>query len=168
MKVKETIAFIGEADKISSDLIQKLAARNYPLVLVAKEGNHFEELSAQIVNRIPGADMETIHCEREGCWEADVIVLNNLKDLSAGLAEKIKEVTNQKILVYFLHEEEQSTSTEKLKHFQQSLPNAEWVQVVFDVVSNEMHITGAEETTALMENIFNQAGYKTRPLKTTG
>lgn len=166
MKVRETIAFVGEADTTCSRLIQKLAAENYPVVLVAKEGNHFENLSGKILNLLPEADIETINCEREGCWEADIIVFNNWGNFSAGLPEKIKEVTNKKILVYFLKKEAQSASTDKLKIFQQTLPNTEWVQVVFDPVSNKMHLTGADEAIAVIEDILNQAGYSTSVLKT--
>lgn len=165
MKVKETIAFIGEANQICSDLIQKLAANNYPLVLVTKEGNHFEDLFRQILNHIPDADVETISCAHEGCWEADIIVFDNL-NFDPGFSEKIKEVTNQKILVYFLNKENQSSILmEEIKSFRQLLPNTEWVEVIFDPVSEEMHITGADEATGIIENIFNQAGYTTNLLK---
>lgn len=155
MKVKETIAFIGETDEICSDLIQKLAAENYPLVLVAKEGNHFEKLSGQILNHKPDADIETIHCEREGCWEADVIVLTHAANPDPKLLEKIKEVVNQKILVYILNEKDRGPLTEEeITISKQILTNTEVVQVIADPVSKEMDISGTDEATTSIENIF--------------
>lgn len=167
MKVKETIAFIGEADDVCSQLIQRLAAENYPLVLVAKENNHFGEASRQILSRIPEADIEVIGCEKEGCWEADIILLNQLRDLDSGLPEKIMEVANQKILVYFSNAHDRPVPFQKLQTFRQLLPNTEWVRAVFDPVSSEIQVTGEEETAAVVEDIFKQAGYTTSLLKAT-
>lgn len=162
MKVKETIAFIGEADEICGELIQKLAASNYPLVLVSKGRGHFEDLSTKILNDIRGADVEAISCEREGCWEADIVVFNRLRAGDLQLAEKIREVTNQKILVCLLNTEDQlSTSKEDVKTFREMLPNAQWVEVVFDSVSGRMYITGVNEASTIVTHIFCQAGYRT-------
>lgn len=159
MKVKETIAFIGEADKTCNQLIERLAAEKYPLVLVAKEGNPFEELSGKILNRVPDADIEVITCEREGCWEADVIVFDSSVDFNSDLIEKIKEVTNQKILVYVLKKTGESDSTDGFKSFQQLLPNTQWVQLAIDPVSHDIHIAGDEVAKAAAEKIFNPEVY---------
>jgi hypothetical protein len=162
MKVKETIAFIGEADETCAELIQKLASGNYPLVLVTKGKDHFEGLSKKILNDVPEADVETINCEREGCWEADIIVFNRLRADDLNLAEKIREVTNQKTLVCLLNKEDQlSTSEKEVKTFREALPNAQWVQVVFDPVAGRMYITGANDVSAIVAHIFYQVGYRT-------
>lgn len=159
MKVKETIAFIGEADKTCNQLIERLAAENYPLVLVAKEGNHFEELSGQILNRVPEADIEVINCEREGCWEADVIVFDSSVDFNTALVGKIKEVTNQKILIYVLDKTGQPDSINAFKSFQQLLPTTQWVQLTIDPVSHDIQIAGDEKAKAAAEKIFNPEVY---------
>jgi hypothetical protein len=169
MKVKETIVFIAETDEFCSQLIQNLAAENYPLVLVSAESNHFEDLALKIKERMPEADIENIQCAREGCWEADVIVIGNAINPGAPLLEKIKEVASHKILVC-LSTEGNSTSfpAGRLKDIQQLLPNTEVVQVIADPVSGEMQITGTEAPAAVIENIFNRAGYAGKRLQVTG
>ena len=167
MKVKETIAFIGETDEVCSQLIQKLAAENYPLVLVTREGNYFGDLTRQILGRIPDADIEMIDCVREGCWEADVIVLRNRASLDTELSEKIREVASRKILVCLLDAGD-PISFPALKNMQQLLPNTEVIQVIADPASREMQIAGAEAPAAVIENIFNRAGYASKLWQVTG
>lgn len=161
MKVKETIAFIGEADDICSQLIEELAGKNYPLVLVAKDDNHFDDLAEKIRKQIPEADIETIPCEREGCWEADIIFFNHFQPFDAGLPEKIKEVANQKILVYFLTVEEQQPADAAFRRFQKLLPNTDWVQVVLDGAARSIRMESKHMAVlSVIENIFITAGYR--------
>lgn len=166
MSVKETIAFLGGAGEACGQLARKLAAGNYPLVLVTKEGNHFDDLSGQILDDIPEADIEVLGCEREGCWEADIIILCNATAVDTGLTEKIKEVANRKILVYFSTEEARAISVENIRQLKRSLPNIKWVQAVFYPTNNEIQMTGEEDAVTLIENIFNRLGYRTGLLKT--
>ena len=165
MKVKETIAFIGEPDKTCNQLIQKLAKKNHPVVLVAKEENHFENLSRKILNHTPEADIEIVNCTREGCWEADIIILCEGTSIDSGLTEKMKEVANQKILVLLLNKEKQSSViTEEINKLRKDLPNTRLVQLIFNPVSKEMYLTGEDEAKSMVEDIFNRAGYTTSTL----
>ncbi len=167
MKVKETIAFIGDADK-SSALIQRLAAKDYPLVLVRQEGKHFEDLREKILSSAPEADIETIGCEREGCWEADIIVYSPTAVGNAERCEKIKEVANQKILVYLFNKEKESShAAEKIKNCGRLLPNTKTVLLVFDPVAGEIQIGGPDDAAGTVENIFRQTAYKVVRLETT-
>lgn len=160
------MAFIGEAEEPCCELIHRLAAAGYPLVLIAKEDMHFARLAEDILDRLPQADIETIDCVKEACWEADVVVFNDLKSFDAELLEKVKAVVNQKILVYFLKQANQSSILlEKRKGVRRSLSNAVWVQVIFDGGSGELHIGGDENAAAIVEGILDQAGYKTTPLE---
>lgn len=162
MKVKETIAFIGAATETSDDLIRKLASVDYPLVLVAKDDNQYPALSAQILRELPNADVEVVDCAREGCWEADIIVLITTSKTDEELLEKIKEVANQKVMAFFSGSEESGAfATGDIETCSRLLPNTAVVKVMAHPASREMQIAGAEKAIAAIVPIFGEAGFKT-------
>src|SRR5690348_4476563 len=95
MKVKETIAFIGEVDEQVDGVITKLVKAGHPLVLINKPASP----SVQMQKKFPTADVEMIDCEKDACWEADIILLANMASPGKILLEKIRTVATQKILI---------------------------------------------------------------------
>ncbi|MBS1738752.1 MAG: hypothetical protein JSS98_19400 [Bacteroidetes bacterium] len=161
MKVRETMAFVGEPVAAPNMLIERLAASYYPLVLVANDSNHIETLSKRLFEQTPNADVEVLECAKEGCWEADIIVLNDILSVNDGLIEKIKAVANQKIVVYLIREEEQSPSMiEAVGQLQHRLSNTIGVQLILDSETKEFHIAGNKEATSIIENILNAIGFR--------
>jgi hypothetical protein len=162
MKVKETIAFIGKADDSSSSLIRKLARKNYPLVLVTKDDPDLVKLSGQILDETPQADVEIIDCVKEGCWEADVIVLANAVTPEPEWVENIKAVATQKILVYLSFTEKDATyPVEMTKALRRLMPHSKVVQARLNPVSQVVDITGEEGAVATVIDIFSNTDYKT-------
>lgn len=155
------MAFVGEPVAAPNMLIERLAASYYPLVLVANESNHIETLSKRLFEQTPNADVEVLECAKEGCWEADIIVLNDILSVNDGLIEKIKAVANQKIVVYLIREEEQSPSMiEAVAQLQHRLSNTIGVQLLLNSETKEFHIVGNKEATSIIENILNEIGFR--------
>ena len=99
MKVKETIAFIGKADETSTGLIERLAERQYPVILVDSGNSGFGEVSLGILDHDPTADVAVVECAREGCWEADVIILTEGFIPDPEMLERVRTVATQKTVI---------------------------------------------------------------------
>jgi hypothetical protein len=101
MAAKKTVAIIASTEQKTSAVVDKLLGEPYRLLLLEKEPNQLAQLSAKIQVKHPALEFEVVNCLRDGCWEADVIIL----DVSCGeqkeVAELIKEVATQKPVVNF-------------------------------------------------------------------
>ena len=101
MAAKRTVAIITSTEQKTSAVVNKFSGEDYRLLLLEKEPNQLSELSTEIKLKHPALEFEVVNCLRDGCWEADVIIL----DVSCGeqkeVAELIKEVAIQKPVVNF-------------------------------------------------------------------
>jgi len=71
----------------------------------------------------PGAQVEIVDCVKEGCWEADIIVLAIASHEMEEVIEKIREVATQKIVLIILnHEDDSSLSFIKAQELKRLLP----------------------------------------------
>jgi 8-hydroxy-5-deazaflavin:NADPH oxidoreductase len=105
MAAKKTIAIIASTEQKVSAIVNKLYLENYRLLLLSKCADQFNELSTEVQSKYPGAEFEVIDCMREGCWEADIIILDISCSEQKEVAELIKEVATQKIVVSFVENE---------------------------------------------------------------
>lgn len=101
MALKKTIAIIASSNKKATAIVSKIFLKNYRLLLLSKYENQFEQLSGQLQLEHPGAEFELIDCMKDGCWEADIIILDIPRHEEKVVAELIKEVATQKIVVSF-------------------------------------------------------------------
>ncbi len=99
MKTKQTIAIIGATGNMGSAISRSLARGNYRLLLKATQQRDLEKLSKEIKDKIPSADIEPMACPTEASWEADIIILAVPFEAEMEIAEKIREVSNQKIVI---------------------------------------------------------------------
>jgi len=90
--VKQTIAWIGNNNR-EEDTLWKLAER-YRLLLVRKKG----EPPIPIFEQKTGLEVEMIDCAKDGCWEADIIVLAE-EGMQEDLLTRISEVAIQKTVL---------------------------------------------------------------------
>lgn len=101
MAAKKTIAIIASTEQKTSTIVNKFLVENYRLLLLEKEPNQLNELSAEIKLKHPSLEFEIVNCLKDGCWEADIIIL----DVSCGeqkeVAELIKDVATQKPVISF-------------------------------------------------------------------
>ncbi|NTS42953.1 NAD(P)-binding domain-containing protein [Flavisolibacter sp. BT320] len=99
MQTKQTIAIIGATGSMGSALAKSLAKGNYRLLLKSNKAEALKELVAEIKKETPAADIEGMACPREAGWEADVIIPAVPFEAQAEVAERIREVANQKIVI---------------------------------------------------------------------
>ena len=99
MKTKQTIAVIGASGNMGSAISKSLSKGNYRLLLFSNEKEKIEALVNEIKNSHAAADLEALECPTDASWEADVIILAVPFQAEKELAEKIREVANQKIVI---------------------------------------------------------------------
>jgi 8-hydroxy-5-deazaflavin:NADPH oxidoreductase len=99
MQTKQTIAIIGATGSMGSAISKSLAKGNYRLLLKAGNQDEIDQLIDEIVKTTPQAEVEGIACSKEACWEADIIIAAVPYSAEAEVAERIREVANQKIVI---------------------------------------------------------------------
>ena len=105
MAAKKTVAIIASANEKAAAIVNKLSLENSRLLVVSKQANQFIELSTDIKSRQPNLELDVIDCMKDGCWEADIIILDIPYDEETEVAALIKEVSTQKIVVSFSENE---------------------------------------------------------------
>src|SRR6185312_2431618 len=142
MEAKKTIAIIASTEQKTTAVVDKFGAENYRLLLLQKESNQLSNVSTEIKQKYPALEFEVIDCLKDGCWEADIIVL----DISCGeqkeVAELIREVATQKPVISF--------SDHENIELENSLKYSKVVTVVKTYDSNDVSLCGKNRA-ALME-----------------
>ena len=99
MKTKQTIAVIGASGNMGSAISKSLSKGNYRLLLCSDSKGKIETIVHDIKSNNPNADVEVIDCSTQASWEADIIITAVPYATEKEVAEKIKEVANQKIVI---------------------------------------------------------------------
>jgi NADPH-dependent F420 reductase len=99
MQTKQTITIIGAAGNMGAAISKSLSKGNYRLLLNARDQEKVQSLANEIRNVSPSADVEEIDCNYNACWEADIIITAVPYQAQKEVAEKIREVANQKIVI---------------------------------------------------------------------
>ena len=95
----QTIAIIGASGSMGAAISKSLAKGNYRLLLCATQQEKAQAVVDDIKNSHPAATVEAIDCSREASWEADIIVVAVPYAAEKEVAQKIREVANQKIVI---------------------------------------------------------------------
>lgn len=162
--VKQTIAIVGAEGKTGSVFALGLIQLNlYRLLLLSEDDGGLDNLSRQILLLNPGADIELISCLKDGCWEADLIIVDVPHAFIQEVADKIREVSTQKIVFAILKNENNILSpVPAAQEWQQSLPNAKVVVAVNDLNTTEMVIAGNDRESVLtIAGITKKLGFQT-------
>lgn len=112
--MKQTIAWIG-GDNHQGDILMKLAG-HYRLLWVRT----IKEQQTGVFHEFSRSEVEIVDCAKEGCWEADIIVLTG-EGLADDLLGKIRDVATQKI-VLFVTGDDKDGQEEKLARIRETLP----------------------------------------------
>ena len=99
MQTKQTIAVIGATGNMGSAISKTLSKGNYRLLLGANDQKKLETLINEIRSVNASAEVEGINCPIDASWEADIIIAAVPFQAEKEVAEKIKEVANQKIVI---------------------------------------------------------------------
>jgi hypothetical protein len=101
MRTKQIIAVIGATGSMGAALSKNISRGNYKLLLSARDFNKAKLVVKDIQLFNPLADVEAIDCSVNASWEADIIILAVPFHAEKEIAEKIREVANQKIVISF-------------------------------------------------------------------
>ena len=155
MSVKKTIAIVGATEKTGREIASQFMQADYRLLLVSNNKDQLDYLSKSIKDKKPKAEIDSIDCVKDGCWEADIIILAIPFHEEEMVAEMMKEVATQKIVVS-LSDDENTNGT-----LQQLLPYSRLVKVSGSINSKNIFISGDdEEANEEVSTIFKQAGYQ--------
>lgn len=99
MKIKQTIAVIGATGNMGSAISKSLSNGNYRLLLKASNEQELDALVKEIETKNAEADVKAAVCPAEASWEADIIILAVPFGAENELANKIRDVANQKIVI---------------------------------------------------------------------
>lgn len=99
MQTKQTIAIIGATGNMGSAISKSLSKGNYRLLLKAENQEDLDSLIKEIKSKDQKADVEGAVCPEDAGWEADIIILAVPFDAEKEIAEKIRAVANQKIVI---------------------------------------------------------------------
>jgi len=135
LHTKQTIAIIGAGGNMGSAIAKGMAGGNYRLLLFDKEPKQLGSLNSEILKIHPEADLERMDCPHESSWEADIIVLAVPHGAEKQLAEKIREVATQKIVISIANPIDEDISelitdpdSSAAEELQQWLPNSKVVK----------------------------------------
>ena len=151
-QVKKTVAIIGATEESGAAIVNKFTGSSYRLLLVEDEINQLSQIARSIKRNHLHAEVEIVDCAKEGCWEADIIILaipfRELKEI----AEKINEVVTQKIVVIISDEKESSLSFNQAQELQQLLPYSKIVTALYNPCSPESFIINDKENLKQFQN----------------
>src|SRR5690606_3553582 len=154
--VKKTIAILGDTGRLSTGLIEELMRQDLRLLFISENDSKHIELKEQLDEANTAAEVEFTSCEREGCWEADIIALTPMESFSKGLIQKIKAVATQKIVL----EISEYNKTSGKSDLAGLLPYSKVIEIQFNSPQKEFAVTGKdEESIYQVRSIFEKAGY---------
>lgn len=99
MASKKTIAIIGATGSMGSAIAKSLAKSNYRLLLFARDQEKVQQLINEIKSTDPNADIDCMGCPFDASWEADIIIPAVNYEVEKQVAESIKDVATQKIVI---------------------------------------------------------------------
>lgn len=144
MHTKQTIIIIGASSELGSFIAKGLSRGHYRLLLNDKDKVRLNELREEILEKNSCADAEAIDCSFEGCWEADIIIWAVSSGDEKEVADRIREVANQKIVVSF------NTNVEgNNEELQTLLPNSKVVNVAIKEFESSLQL-GEQQADALI------------------
>jgi 8-hydroxy-5-deazaflavin:NADPH oxidoreductase len=99
MATRKTIAIIGASGNMGSAIAKNLAKENYRLLLFANHKENVQQLINEIKKNHPFADVDGMSCPFDASWEADIIIPAVPYEVEKEVAQRIREVATQKIVV---------------------------------------------------------------------
>ncbi len=135
MRTKQTIAVIGASGSMGSAIAKGLSKGNYRLLLCSDNKGKIQEVHNNITSSNPSADVEIVDCSTQASWEADIIIAAVPYQAEKEVADRIREVANQKIVVSISNPLNEtyngmvtSPDTSAAEELQKLLPNSKVVK----------------------------------------
>ena len=154
MAQKKSIAIIGATEKNGQEIATQLSQGAYDLLLISNDKEALYHLSEKMKARPSKAEIYFIECVKDGCWEADIIILAVPHNEEKIVAKLMKEVATQKIIVDFSNEENAGNELSSI------LPYSKLVRISGNFSAKEIVIRADDEAVNKeISEIFIQAGY---------
>jgi NADPH-dependent F420 reductase len=99
MNTKQVVAVIGASGNMGSAIAKSLSKGNYRILLHASKTGALQPMVNEIKSNRFSSDVEVVDDDIEACWEADVIVLAIPYAAEKRVAERIRSVVNQKVVI---------------------------------------------------------------------
>jgi hypothetical protein len=96
---KPSIAIIGASGKMGTALSRSLTHAGYPVLLFGRDPEKIEGLRTNLLELNATANVECSTCAVDASWEADVIILAVPFAAEADVADRIRAVATQKIVI---------------------------------------------------------------------
>ncbi len=143
MRTKQTIAVIGATGNRGATISKNLSKGNYRLLLCSNEQKKVRALARQIKAENLSIEVEEMDCKVEASWEADVIILAVPFEAEKEVAEKIREMANQKIVISIANSLNNTYNglVSAAEELQKWLPNSKVVKA-FDTTLIDAFIVG--------------------------
>ena len=156
MMVTKTIAVIGDTGKFRPSLVKMAAEQQLRLLFVSHDVAQNEAAQEELKHLATSAEIEFIHCEKEGCWEADMIAFTYPETIDPKLLARIKDVATQKIVLVV---SDRDMQTQK-EDFQELLPHSQVVNLKIDAEEKKFVISGHNvEAVNEVEQFMKNGGY---------
>ncbi len=150
--MRKTITFLGDTAIFFPDVIEVLMKQDLRLLFVFEDEIQNLNFQSRLERTEAIAEIEFTSCERDGCWEADIIVITQPEKLTSTILEKIKEVATQKIVVIVASEEKESTIKFS---FRELLPFSKIVEIEVIAMKKEISFCSRDtEAKAEVQKIF--------------
>lgn len=146
MKTKQVIAVIGASGEMGSTIAKTISNGNYRILLQSSDTDKVLSLVDEIKSNKPFADVEPIDNLLEACWEADVIIIAVPYEEEKEVAEIIRKVTNQKIVISISNPLNNiyaglaaTSNTSAAEEMQRLLPHAKVIKAFNTVFANDLN-----------------------------
>lgn len=145
MATKKTIAVIGATGDMGCAFVKALANSDYRLLLMSRDKNKLGTVTANLKEKNPAADVDVVECEKEACWEADIVLMAVPYEAEREVAEKIREVTTQKVVIDVSNPINETydhlitaPGTSAAEELQKALPNSKVVKAFNTIFSTDI------------------------------
>jgi predicted dinucleotide-binding enzyme len=156
---KQIIAIAGAERKMGFLVAKKLLqAGQHHLLILSEGGDPTGKLNA-LFRLNPAADPEIVDCLKDGCWEADMIMLDIPFASIREAAEKIREVSTQKII--FVISGDPDEKADPAGEWRSLLPNAKTV-VALNLLNNAAMplSTPDEDSLCTINTVIKNLGFE--------
>lgn len=121
----KTIAILTGQEECPLELLKVLGEQKLQLLFVCSDQQRKLRLTKQFEELDTQAELDFISCEKEGCWEADVIILYQPAEFSSEIIERIREVATQKTVLVV----SQGQSKKDTHNFEALLPHSKVIAI---------------------------------------
>lgn len=157
---KQSIAIIGAGSNIGSAITKHMAGSKCRLLLFDRDIGKLQSLANTITEDYDDADLITMDCAHSCSWEADIIIMAVSHNAEKEIAENIREVATQKIVISItdsvdgnLKKSKLDPQTHAAKQLRNRLPHSKIIkafspgfyQQVADLDGEELFISGNDK-----------------------